>query len=667
MCGIAGVARRAPRPVDPQMLLRMAAALRHRGPDGYGFYAGPGVGLAHTRLSIIDLATGAQPLANEDGSVLVVFNGEIFNYLELRAELLGRGHRFASQTDTEVLVHGYEQWGRGLLERLNGEFAFAIFDRREGSLLLARDRFGIRPLFYAFAGGDCHFASEVKALFASGEVPAAPDATGLDQVFTFWAARAPRTVFAGVRSVEPGGYVAWCDGRVREGRYYELDLSERREEPADVRERLDALLRDAVRLRLRADVPVGGYLSGGLDSSITCALAAQSSPQVLRTFSITFCDPRFDESAFQQLVARQLGSRHLVQPIDESEIAGVFPQVIWHTESPVVRTAPAPMYLLSRLTAAQGIKVVLTGEGADELFLGYDLFKEMELRRFCQRQPGSAWRTRLFDRLYPYLTAERGGGRAFWQQFFLGAGSVDDPLFSHLPRFHVTGWVRDAYGPALREQLGETDQLADLRQSLPAAFAGWSATARAAYLEMTTLLPGYLLSSQGDRMALAHGVEARYPFLDHRLFEFAAALPPSSKLRGLREKRVLKGWAKGVVPAPVRERDKQPYRAPDAPAFFGAHRPEYVEELLAPGAIAHAGLFAPRAVAGLLRRCRAGRANGIRENQALVAVLSGQLWHAAFLERSARCAPLPLEGADVAWWDEGAVAHAPPGLGSPEY
>jgi asparagine synthase (glutamine-hydrolysing) len=633
MCGIAGVARRDSKGVSRETLLRMAAVLRHRGPDGVGIAPGPRVGLAHTRLSIIDIARGAQPLTNEDGEIMITYNGEVYNYRELRVELQGKGHQFRTHTDTEVLVHAYEQWGPAMLSRLNGQFAFAIYDRRTESVFLARDRFGVRPLFYAMRGGDLLFASEIKALLATGEVPAALSHNGLDEVFTFWAARAPRTPFANIYSLEPGCFAVWRNGQFKITRYYALNFPEATDEPHGALLTLDELMRTGVSLRMRADVPVGGYLSGGLDSSITCALASSASPYALRTFSVTFDDPALDESGFQRVVARDLGSEHDIAHIGALDIAKVFPDVIKHAETPLVRTAPAPMFLLSRLTRDRGIKVVLTGEGSDELFLGYDIFKETAVRLFCERQPTSKMRPRLFDRLYPYLGGTRGG--EFWRQSFLNGGTTDDPLYSHIPRFQLTSRIKDFYSSDMRMSLVGADAQAELRASLPSDFHGWSPANRAVYLEMVTLLSSYLLSSQGDRMGMAHGVEGRFPFLDHRLFEFAAALPTKSKLRGLREKDILRRWAKDVVPAAVIQRSKQPYRAPDAPAFFGNSATPYVEELLSDTAIRNTGIFDPRAVHGLVRRCRAGQVTGFAENQALVAVLSTQLWCEQFLSSSA--------------------------------
>lgn len=640
MCGFAGVARREPRGISADLLRRMAAAVRHRGPDGFGVRADERVGLAHVRLSVLDLAGGAQPMANEDGRVLLVYNGEIFNFRALRHDLELAGHRFRTRSDTEVLIHGYEQWGPGLLERLNGQFAFAIHDRRDGSVFLARDRFGILPLHYAERGGDLYFGSEIKAILASGEVEREPDPEALDQVFTFWAARPPRTPFRGIRALEPGCWARWRDGRLTVQRYYTLDYPDLGDEPPDAIRTLNELMRSAVLGRLVADVPVGGYLSGGLDSSVICALAAAGSAYALRTFSVSFDDPRYDESEFQEAAASAVHSLHSVQRIAGSDVAQVFPDVVRHAETPLVRTGPAPLYLLSRLVRGDGVKVVLSGEGSDEIFLGYDLFKEAAVRLFCARQPGSEVRPRLFDRLYPYLSPERRAGD-FWRRFFLDAGAPSDPLFSHLPRFRLTARIKEFYSPGFRASVAGFDAEADLRAALPPGFAGWSPLHRAAYLEIVTLLSPYLLSSQGDRMAMAHGVEARVPYLDHRLAEFAATLPERSKLRGLKDKRALRRFASGVLPRALAQRPKQPYRAPDVPPFFAADAPEYVRDLLAPGEIARTGIFDSRAVEGLVRRCRAGRATGVAENQALVAVLSTELWHHEFFDAPAQ--PVPLD------------------------
>lgn len=646
MCGIAGIARRFPTGVSVESLGRMAASIRHRGPDGYGFYVGQRVGFAHVRLSIVDIAGGAQPLTNEDGQIVVTYNGEIYNHPELRRELEEKGHVFRTRCDAEILVHGYEEWGVNLLKRLNGQFALAIYDRNTDTVLIARDRFGVRPLFYAQRKGALYFGSEVKAILATGEVDAALDRRGLDEVFTFWAARPPRTPFAGIASLEPGTYGILKDGALWLHHYYELDYPEAIAEPVDVVEQLDELMLRSVGMRLRADVPVGAYISGGLDSSITASLAASASPQTLRSFSITFDEPGFEESELQREVARDVGSIHAIASITQATVAQSFPEALWHAETPLLRTATVPMYHLAKLTRDCGIKVVLTGEGADELFLGSDLFKEVSVRRFCLRQPKSLGRQRLLEKLHPELLTQGNGGD-FWRRFLLEAGAPSDPLFSHLPRYLLSARAKDFYSPEFRAGLGGIDVLSELRGSLPVRYFGWSSLNQAAYLEMTTLLSPYLLSSQGDRMAMAHGVERRFPFLDHRLFEFAAALPTGSKLRGMREKEILRRWASKILPPRIKPRRKQPYNAPDFSSFFGPNAPEWVRDHITSDALRRVGVFSPPSVDGLVRRCGDGHTVDVRENQAIVGVLSTQLWHHQFIDRISLPTPLPVRGASV--------------------
>jgi asparagine synthase (glutamine-hydrolysing) len=632
MGGFAGIARNSPRPITAETLCLMAGAIRHRGPDDWDTLISGRVGLAHVRLCIVDKDGGAQPLSNADGSIVICHDGEVYNYRELRTELESSGYRFRTASDTEVLVHAYQRWGEAMLERLNGQFAFALYDRRNDLLFLARDRFGVQPLFFSSVRGDFYFGSEAKSLFASGEVTAAPDLRGVDELFSLGAARAPRTAFRDVQQLEPGCCCTWSSGRLRVRRYYHPHYLEGSVEPAGALETLDHLMQSSVGLRIRDDVPVGGYLRGGLDSSIVCALAARMSPQKLRTFSVTFDDPRYDESEQQEAVARLLSTEHEVVRIGAAAVADVFPDVVRHAETPLLRTAPAPMYLLARAAREAGIKVVLSGEGSDELFLGHDLFKETVVRLFCLRQPESRLRPKLFDRLYPFpASAPRAG--EFWRRFLLTAGTIDDPLFSHAPRYLLASRIKDFYSVDSRIALAGSDPLAELRQSLPDAFGSWSAENRAAYLELTTLLPSYLLSSHGDRMAMAHGVEGRFPFLDHRVFEFASSLPTWSKLLGLRDKEILRRWASHFLPASVARRSRQPYRASDAASFFHRSAPEYVRELLSREAIRRTGIFDAASVEGLVRRCIAGRVTSTGENQALVAILSTQLWHQSFIEQ----------------------------------
>jgi asparagine synthase (glutamine-hydrolysing) len=633
MCGIAGILNFDGGSVEPTLLDRMIERVRHRGPDDSGTHTDKQVGLAHARLSIIDLASGGQPMHNEDKSVSIVFNGEIFNYLELRADLIRRGHRFRTECDTEVILRLYEESGEECVRQLNGQWAFAIWDSRRERLFLSRDRLGVRPLFYTVAGQALIFGSEMKSLFALPQVSREIDPIALDQIFTFWAAIPPRTTFEGVLELPPGHSMTVHEGRISLARHWRLDYDAGREDAGqgprtedEYSERLLELLVDATRIRLRSDVPVGAYLSGGLDSTLVTALVRRFTGAPLKTFSIGFDHPEFDETRYQREAVRFLGTHHQQVSCTRADVGRVFPDVVWHAERPILRTAPAPLYILSGLVRQHGCKVVLTGEGSDEMLGGYDIFKEAKLRRFCAARPESRLRPLLLKRLYPYLGSLQSQSAAYLQAFF-GArhGKTGDEFFSHFPRWQLTSQLKTVFSDSVRSEIGAYDGLAELRDALPAGFSGWDGLCQAQYLESTTLLPGYILSSQGDRMAMAHSVEARFPFLDHRVVEFATRIPPRLKMRVLNEKYLLKRCAEGLVPPSVRQRAKQPYRAPEGECFFEGARLEYVDELLSPGRIARDGIFDPATVQKLVAKFRGGRAGGIRDNMALVGVLSAQL------------------------------------------
>jgi asparagine synthase (glutamine-hydrolysing) len=629
MCGIAGILNLTGEPVDPRLPRRMIERLRHRGPDGVGCYVDGVVGLAHARLSIIDLAGGHQPMSNEDGTLWITFNGEIFNYLELREALIRRGHRFATRSDTEVILHAYEEYGENCVREFNGQWAFAIWDTRARRLFLSRDRLGVRPLFYRDSPEGFAFASEMKSILALPGMPREIDPIALDQIFTFWVTLPPRTIFKDVHELPPGHSMTVDECGITASRYWEP-----RFEPTlngahsedDYAEALGDLLRDATRLRLRSDVPVGAYLSGGLDSTVVTALIKQCTDVALRTFSIAFDDPEFDESAYQQEATRFLHTDHQEVRCTYADIGRVFPAMIWHTEKPVLRTAPAPLFLLSKLVRERDYKVVLTGEGSDEILGGYDIFKEAKIRRFWSARPESRLRPALLKRLYPYLPNLQNQSSAYLQAFFhVGSEDTADPFFSHLPRWELTARTKTFFSAAVAAETGGYNGYDELRRLLPAGYHEWDPFCQAQYLETGHLLPGYILSSQGDRVAMAHSVEGRFPFLDHRVVEFAGRLAPSLKMKVLNEKHLLKRCARGLIPPSVGQRSKQPYRAPDGKSFFHAARPDYVDELLSPERVRAAGLFHPQAVAKLVQKFREGKAIGIKDNMALTGILSTQL------------------------------------------
>jgi len=655
MCGIAGIVAIEPGLAPPgvEQVSRMVGALRHRGPDEFGAYRDARAGFGHARLSIIDLTTGQQPLCNEDGTVWVTFNGEIFNYVELREELRAIGHRFRTQSDTEVIVHAYESWGERAFERFNGQWAVGLWDRARQRLVLARDPFGVRPLYWCRHDGRLYFASEVKAIFAADpSIPRAFDPVGLAQTFTFWSIVPPQGIFRGVSELEPGSVRSFEDGRQWNTRAWQARYPCTGEEAfagsvEDAARATRDAIEQATRLRmLRADVPVGSYLSGGLDSSLVAALGSRAKGDRFQTFSLRFHDAEYDETGYQRQMAARLGSEHHEVVVSRGDIARVFPDVIWHTERPILRTAPAPLFLLSRLVRDAGIKVVLTGEGADEMFGGYDLFREGQVRRFWARQPQSAWRPALLSRLYPYLARSPVSQQAMARQFFgRHLDRAREPGFAHGTRWQTTGALTRLFAPDVKAELGGYDAVGAFLASLPPDFPRWSSLAQDQYIEVRTLLSGYLLSSQGDRMLMAHSVEGRFPFLDRHVVDFANLLPATYKLRGLDEKHVLKRASADLVPAEIRARKKQPYRAPDALSFVGPDAPSYLDDVLSERALADAGVFDPALASQLWAKCQARAGAGQfsnADNMALVGVLSTQLLHAAYVRPAAFDAGPPV-------------------------
>ncbi|MER8431784.1 asparagine synthase (glutamine-hydrolyzing) [Mesorhizobium caraganae] len=646
MCGIAGIVAlsAAAAPPSREALLRMAGSLAHRGPDERGLYRDKRAGLAHARLSIVDLSSGQQPLADTSGTTWIVFNGEIFNYVALREKLVALGHRFRTRSDTEVVIHAYRAWGEAAFERMNGQWAVAIWDSLAGRLVLSRDRFGICPLHFCEHAGRLYFASEVKAIFAAeAAVPRAFDPAGIDQTFTLWTVVPPQGVFQGVSELKPGHVRIYENGTVRERAFWKPcypDASGSRHEFAgsldDAVDKVRSALQSATSLRIeQADVPVGCYLSGGLDSSLVAMLGRGIAGNRFQTFSLRFDDAEYDETRYQRLVAGATGSEHHEVVVSRSDIADIFPEVIYHTERPILRTAPAPLLLLSRLVRKHGIKVVLTGEGADEMFAGYDLFREGKVRRFWGRQPESTRRARLLERLYPYLTRSPVHQQAMARQFFgRDIQAYDGPGFAHDTRWRTTSAVKRLFSTDMRAETEQRNTVSELLARLPAEFSGWAPLAQDQYLEIQTLMSGYLLSSQGDRMLMANSIEGRFPFLDDDVVELANSLPAEYKLRVLDEKHVLKRVAIPILPPEVVARKKQPYRAPNALCFIADDAPAYVREALSETAVREANVFDPKSVARLLGKCQARTVDGDlsnSDNMALVGVLSTQLLHQQFI------------------------------------
>ncbi|VAW69643.1 Asparagine synthetase [glutamine-hydrolyzing] [hydrothermal vent metagenome] len=639
MCGLAGILNlQADKRPEQKRVELMIHQLQHRGPDDYGFYVDHQLALAHARLSIIDLESGHQPVHDTTKDIWTVFNGEIFNYIELREELIKEGVKFYTQSDTEVIVHLYKKYGLDFVNHLNGQFAIALWDKNRSRLMLIRDRVGIAPLFYYNDGQHLYFASEIKAIIPCMKNTPSLNAHALDQLLTFWSPVSPATLFENVYEVRPGEITLVEKGRVSHHSYwdwqYPVNLRENyfQESEDDLADELHDKMLDATKIRLRSDVPVAAYLSGGLDSSALVSIIHHHGNVPLRTFSIGFEDKKLDESSYQQQLIEHLGADHSSLVCAAKDISDSFERTIWHTESTILRTAPTPMMLLSGLVHKNNYKVVLTGEGADEVFGGYDIFKEGKIRQFWAKNKDSKFRSLLLKRLYPYLDIAKSNSAAYLQAFFgSGLDKPGVPYFAHIPRWETTARIKAFYSDDMKARLLEnaTDTIL---KSLPDNISNFHPFNQSQYIEARSLMAGYLLCSQGDRMLMSNSVEGRFPFLDHNVIEFANKLHPNLKMKVLNEKYLLKKSMRRYVPDEIINRHKQPYRAPDIPAFFHQHKPEYVDELLSESMIKKYGYFDPKKVSILQRKIKAGKATGYKDNMSFMAILSTQMWRYLFIE-----------------------------------
>ncbi|MEZ5105552.1 MAG: asparagine synthase (glutamine-hydrolyzing) [Draconibacterium sp.] len=636
MCGIVGYIDKSERAKE-LLLNKMLTRIQHRGPDECGIYVDGNVGFGSVRLSIIDIIGGQQPLPNEDLNLWIVFNGEIFNYIELRKELEEKGHRFRTQSDTEVIVHLYEEFGESFVSKLNGQFVFSIWDKKNQALFLARDRVGIRPLYYYQTEDLFVYGSEIKAIFEHPKVIRKISTTGISEILTFWTTIPPNTVFENIKECPPGHYMKVEDGKIILKKYWELKFANKENYYSgsfeDAANEFSTLFEDAVRIRLRADVPVAAYLSGGIDSSITTAFIKKIEPKVLQTFSVGFTEKEFDETHYQNIASNYFGTNHVSFKCTTREVAENFPKVIWHTETPILRTSPSPMFSLSKKVRENNIKVVITGEGADEILAGYNIFKENKIRHFWAKDPKSRLRPLLLKKLYPYITALQNANPNALKMFFgYKLNETDSPIYSHLLRWNNSSNIKRHLSESILEELKSYDSYSNLLSSLNGELNDLDPLLKAQYLEMKIFLSGYLLSSQGDRMGMANSVEGRYPFLDHRVIEFCASLPPDFKLKGLNEKVLLKKMMKGKLPEEILNRPKQAYRAPILSSFLGEDAPEFVGDLLSEKALIESNIFNPQTVSKLLLKMNSGKAYSEIDNMAITAIISTQLLYRQFIK-----------------------------------
>lgn len=619
------------------MLEQMATAILHRGPDEVGYLTEPGLGLASRRLSIVGLSDGQQPIYNEDRSVVVVYNGELFDFPEQRKWLEDKGHHFRTSCDTEVLVHLWEEMGERMFDRLHGQFAFALYDFERRVLILARDRLGICPLHWARRGDWLYFGSEIKAILASGRVAAEPDPRGLDQIFTFFAMPAARTVFKGISAVHAGSYLKVRfspEDRiadVSEQRYWDLDFPDHGDElnPTDGRDMIEEFrsrFTRAVEIRLRADVPVVSYLSGGVDSATVAAVANRLKGEAVPTFTVKVDSPGFDETEKALMNAHTIGSHPTIVTCDPQAVAEAYPNLIRAADCPVVDTACAALYCLAREVHRQGYKVALTGEGADEALAGYPWFKANKAMRLFDMgrfQPSHYIRKTVWNitgTLTPWqdiLRSHRsiGGAHAPAEVYALARSSRQ--------RFY-SGWMFD--------KLGDYSAFDELPMDLP-RLKRWHPLNQSLYMGYKTILPGLLMNHKGDRVAMASSVETRYPFLDDDVVDFCARVHPRWKLKGLlRDKHLLRNMSADLLPKSIVNRPKAMFRAPFAEPFFG-QPPAYVDQLLSEESLKKTGYFRPDQI----HRYRSGYRRSFLPGQrlfmemGLTAALATQLWHHMYL------------------------------------
>lgn len=640
MCGIAGIYKyNAPRACPPEeSVKKMLSVINHRGPDEAGIYKQADFCMGNVRLSIIDIASGKQPLCDESGNYWIVYNGEIFNYKELQQLLQQKGIHLKTNCDTEVLVQLYALFGADCLKYLNGQFSFCIWNKEKHEFFLARDRVGIRPLFYWSDKETFAFCSEIKGLFTLEAIPREIAPESLAQIFTFWTTLTPATPFKNIFELPPGHYMEISGAKKNIKKYWSLDYSlpsaDKETDFNAAKEELESLLKSATAIRMRADVPVAAYLSGGLDSSVTTALIRETGISNLHTFSIGFKNKDFDETTYQTEAAAYFKTSHTSFECTAADIAANFEKSIWHTEFPLLRTSPVPMFLLSQKVRERNIKVVITGEGADEVLAGYDIFKEAKIKRFWANQPNSKARPKLLSKLYPYIPMIRDASNLSLKMFF-GYRLMDtaDPLYSHLLRWHNTSRIKTYFSDSLNESVKNYNPVENIYDTLPQGFNQWTGLAQSQYIESVIFMSGYLLSSQGDRVAMANSVEGRYPFLDYRVVEFCAKLPDRLKLNCLNEKFLLKKIAANRIPASIVKRPKQAYRAPIAQSFFGEDAPDNVTEILSRGNLNGFGLFNAEKTEHLVSKIKNQQNYSETDEMALAGIISTQLLYRMFIQQ----------------------------------
>jgi asparagine synthase (glutamine-hydrolysing) len=624
MCGICGIVyAERERPVSREMLAGMTEILRHRGPDSDGFHLAPGVGLGIRRLAIVDLQTGDQPMANEDGTVIVVCNGEIYNHVELRRELQAAGHRFRSASDVEVIVHLYEDHGMDFVRHLRGMFGLALWDGRKRRLMLVRDRLGIKPLHYAITADGLFFGSEQKAILAAGAVEPQPDLQSLRQLFSYGRVIAPRTFVSGICRLPAGHCLTWVDGRADIRRYWDVEFPSHDDYDQRITEQewadgLREKLTESVRLHLRSDVPLGACLSAGIDSSTVTALMSRMVPAPVQTFTLRFDEARFDELRHQKCLDDYpayglAGHRIVCRATDLQRL----PAAVWHGEDLLMAGTVIGQMMVAEAAAAR-VKVVLTGEGSDEILGGYSWYPTMRLLDPVFRLPQPLRRllagVPAIRRRWPGAAGTIAGARAM--NFERYSRSI---THLHAPSAH-----EGVLAPDILDELHRQGEIDDAPPP-PAGFETWHPFTQMQYFDLKHRMPDAVVQAL-DRATMAYSVEARVPFLDHELVEFCALIPPRVKMKWLREKHILRRAMAGILPADIVKRKKFPMQIP-TDVWLRGDLPAFAEELLSEAALRDTGYFSPRRVRVIRQRHREGTEN---LGQVLSAVLGVQVWHDLF-------------------------------------
>lgn len=628
MCGICGKALKDARGhVDLGMISRMCDSLWHRGPDDSGTWVAPGVAFGHRRLSIIDVASGHQPLTNEDGTVAIVFNGEIYDFPELRRDLEARGHSFSTRSDTEAIVHLYEDLGERCVERLRGMFAFAVWDTRDRSLLLARDRVGKKPLYYADTAEGLTFASELKAVMMDPAVDARVDIRAVHDYLTYQYVPPPRTILTGARKLPPAHTLTWREGQASTRRYWTLSFADKNQDSEqEVAEEVRRRLADAVRVRLMSEVPLGAFLSGGIDSSIVVAMMAEASSEPVKTFSIGFEEAGFSELPYAREVASQYSTDHhefIVRP----ETIEVLPELVWHFDEPFADSSALPTYYVARETRTH-VTVALNGDGGDETFGGYERYLAAQLAVQYERVPRVLRRPlETAVRALPIPTRRAHPIRRA-KRFLDAANRPPEDRYARWMVIFDNEMKDDVYKPEFRQRLNEADSLDYLRASFAQTDAA-DFTDRMLASDTETYLPGDLLVKV-DRMSMAHSLEGRSPFLDHHVMEYAATIPANLKLRGSTTKYILKRAAADLLPEKIRSRGKQGFGVPIGDWFRGPLKP-WLQELLCSPASRSRGYFRPEFVANMIEDHAAKRADHAYRLWALAML---ELWHLMFVDKT---------------------------------